>query len=99
MASAVAGFESAFDVAAAGFARDRFALVIEMLALGEGKFDLGAAVQKIDAQRHDRIAALAHPSPKTIDFPAMHQELARAGFLVAELARGGVGSDMNALQK
>src|SRR5208282_1768312 len=96
---AVACFQGALDFALRGLARDRIAFVVRVLALGESQFNLGAAVFEIEFQRDDRIALLAHAAPQAIDLAAMHQEFSRAGFLVAELSRGSVGADVNALEE
>src|SRR5579863_3477917 len=84
--SAVAVFQHSLDFAPAGFARDCFALVIEMFALGQRDFDFGAPALEVNAQGDDGVAALAHAPPEAVDLAAMEQEFARASFLVAELA-------------
>src|ERR1700684_1891809 len=70
-----------------------------MLALGQPQLDLGASIFKINLERNDRITLFAHTAPQLVDLAAMHQEFPRASFLVAELAGGSVGADMNALEK
>src|SRR5580700_3037042 len=98
-ALAVAAFQRALDFPIRCPAREHVALVVRVLALGESQLDLGAAVFEIDFQGNDRIALLAHAAPQLIDLAPMHQEFARAGFLVAELAGRSVGADVDALEK
>src|SRR5579864_9768027 len=89
----------AFDFAPRGLALDLLALVVELLAFGQAEFDLGAPAAEINLQRYHRVALFAGMSPPAVDLPPMHQQLARADFLVAELSGRRVGADMHAVQE
>src|SRR5258708_16392692 len=91
--------EFAFDLAPRGLALDRLAFVVELLALGEAEFNLGAPAAEVNLQRHHRVALFAGMAPPAVDLAPMHQQLARADFLVTELSGRRVGADMHAVQE
>src|SRR5713226_9115404 len=93
--SAVAALQRALDFAIGSLARDRFALVVGVLALGEPELNFGPSAFEIYFERNDRVALLAHPPPQTIDLAPMHQQFPRASLLVAELAGGRIGADVD----
>src|SRR4051794_2678179 len=68
---------------------DRLALVVDVLAAGEGDLDLGVWALEVHARRHDGETAFADPAGEAIDLLAVQQQLARAIRLVV-LARGGL---------
>src|SRR5262249_35931811 len=60
---------------------------------------LRVPVLEIDLQGYDRITALAHAAPQSIDLLSMQQQLPSARLLVTELPGGRVSTDVDAVEK
>src|SRR5665647_1111072 len=56
--------------------------IIQFLAFGKANLNLDQAVLEIEPERYDREAPLANPAVKTVDLPAVEQQLAVAVRLV-----------------
>ena len=72
---------------------------MELLSLPEAQLRLRPALRPVQAQRHEREAPLLDPAAQAIQLPPVHQELPRPLRVVAELARGAVGTDVGAHQE
>src|SRR5690606_6107212 len=68
-------------------ALDLFALVADVLRLGETQLDLGATALEIDLQRHERVAPDRQLARELLDLVPMGQQLARPLWLVGERRR------------
>lgn len=60
------------------FVLELAALVVRRLALGEAEFDLGLAALEVDAQRHEREAALLKLGRQLANLASMKKQLAVA---------------------
>src|SRR5262249_56559533 len=64
-----------------------FALVVQLLAAGERKLELGAAlVVEIELERHQRHSFALDRADELVDLPAVHEKLAHALWGVGEAA-------------
>src|SRR6266852_8751973 len=77
-----------------GFAALGLALVPELLAFGQGKFELYSAVFKIHAGGDEGEPALLRPANQLADFLPVHQQLAGAQRSVVEDVAVLVGADV-----
>src|ERR1700737_2688494 len=69
------------------------AFVVSLLSPGEADLELHAPLLEVGAQRHDREALLARPSPQPEDLALVEEELAVALLGVVLDVRMGVGAD------
>src|SRR5690606_4369512 len=78
LAQAVAVSHGALRLAVVLPLLERLALVVELLASADADLELGAAVEEVQAQRHDRDAALARPDGELVDLRVVQQQLGLA---------------------
>src|SRR5436305_2047087 len=88
----------AFHLALGLALADGLALVVDVLAAGQGDLDLGVGALEVHARRDDGQAAFADPAGETIDLPAMQQELTRAVGLVVLAGGGLIRRDVEVVQ-
>jgi hypothetical protein len=74
------------------------AFVVELLAFAEAEEHFRAAILEIDAKRHQRQAFLRSETGETLDFAAVHEQLAGALRDVVVAVRLGVFGDVAADQ-
>src|ERR1035437_10358992 len=79
---------------------DRFALVVEVLALGQGELDLGARPwpRKVHPGRHQRQPTLSRAAEQAVDLLTVQQQLARPLRIVVGIRRRAVRGDVYADQ-
>src|SRR5690606_17765116 len=73
---------------------DVVALVVELLALGEGDLHLRSAVLEVEPERDDGVPLLLDPLPQRLDLAAVEEEAARARRLVVGVPAHLVGRDV-----
>src|SRR5690606_26737347 len=98
LAQAVAVGHGALSLAVVLPLLERLALVVELLASADADLELGAAVEEVQAQRHDRDAALARPDGELVDLRVVQQQLALAARSVVGPRPLGVLGDVDVLR-
>lgn len=95
--ASVTSLEGAVNLALGVALGNGVALVVELLAPGEGDFELGAVVLEVEAKGDDGDALLRDFRVEFLNLPPVQEELAGAGGFRLLLVRAGllVGGDVH----
>src|SRR5260370_41225756 len=67
----------------------RLAFVVQLLAAGDGKLDLGLAILEVHSQRDKRETLLRRLAGELVNLTAMHQQFAwTLGLVIEDIAHG-----------